>query len=250
MRCKLFLLLLMMVIFSCNKKSDIKSTTSVKDSLNQHFPEEDFEEDGSDVVTIKDLKFPSTGKNIEDFVLEPCEIKMKAEGFLNDDELKDIVIVLQNENDSQDSRAVLVLLKQETGEYKLQDVSWEALDPEYTENGYQVYTSEEISIENKILHIMLQSGGGPPGTRETLYKYVNNDFVLIEMHTFSAGAGAHMVSDYNLMTGVVEHEVTNTLNDSIPAKNEIKKFELKRQMLFAKDNPNTVLEDLPGSENF
>lgn len=247
MKCKIILLIIAVSILSCNKKTDRKAVSVKKDSLYQPIPDETETED-EEVVTAPD--FPKIGKTADDFVAEPYKVKMKAEGFLNDDALKDIVIVLQNENDNQDSRAVLVLLKQETGEYKLQDFSWEALDPEYTESGYQIYTSEEIYIKNKILHIMLQSGGGPPGTRETLYKYANNDLILIEMHTFNAGAGSHLSSDYNLITGVAEHEVTNTLNDSMPSKHEIKKFQLKRQMLFAKDNPNIVLENLPRSENF
>lgn len=246
---KIFLLLLAISILSCSKKPDQKAVVINKDTLNQTIPEDEYEGDESEML-LKELKFPQTGKDVEAFVLEPCEIKMKAEGFLNDDNLKDIVIVLQNENDNKDSRATLVLLKQETGGYKLQDISWEAVDPEHTESAYQIYTSEEIYIENKVLHIMLQSGGGPAGTRETLYKYVNNDLVLIEMHTFNAGAGSHLSSDYNLIKGVAEHEVTNTLNDSMPDKHEIKNFQLKRQMLFTKDNPNIVLENLPRSDNF
>lgn len=251
MKCKIFLLLAAISLMGCTKKTDVKAKAAVskKDTLKQEVFDEEYESE-PEVVTLKELKFPATGNNAEDFVPEPCEIKMRAEGFLNDDDLKDIVIVLQNENNNTDSRATLVLLQQEKGGYKLQELSWEAVDPEYTESGYQIYTSEEIYIENKVLHIMLQSGGGPAGTRETLYKYVNNDLVLIEMHTFNAGAGSHLSSDYNLIKGVAEHEVTNTLNDSMPDKYEIKKFQLKRQMLFTKDNPNIVLENLPGSENF
>ena len=246
---KIFLLLVVIFILSCNKKADVTKVLSNKDTVSQNVLPEEYEGEESE-VSLKELQFPKIGKNAEAFAIEPCVIVMKAEGFLNDDNLKDIVIVLQNDNDNTDSRATLVLLKQENGEYKLQDISWEAVDPNYTESGYQIYTSEEMYIENKILRIMLQSGGGPAGTRETFYKYVNNDLVLIKMHTFNAGAGSHLFSDYNLITGVAEHEVTNTLNDSIPNTHEIKKFQLKRQMLFSKDNPNSVLENLPGSENF
>ncbi|KAF2079314.1 hypothetical protein [Flavobacterium sharifuzzamanii] len=248
MKSRIVFLLISAIIISCSKKKDIKEVSEKKDTLHQAIPEDTETTEYEEAFIAPE--FPKTGKNVDDFVVSPYIIKMKAEGFLNDDMLKDIVIVLQNENDNKDSRAVLVLLKQKTGEYKLQDISWEALDPEYNENDYQMYTSEEIYIENKMLHIMLQSGGGPPGTRETLYKYINDDLVLIEIHSFNAGAGSHLSSDYNLITGVVEHELTNTLHDSVPNKHEIKKFQLKRQMLFAKDNPNTVQEDLPGSDNF
>ncbi|MFP3813314.1 hypothetical protein, partial [Bacillus sp. SIMBA_005] len=52
-------------------------------------------------------------------------------------------------------------------------------------------------------------------------------------------------SEYDLVSGEVDHEVTNTMHDSMPGEHQIKKFKLDRQMLFAKDNPNTVLEKLP-----
>jgi hypothetical protein len=246
---KIVLLLVVICILSCNKKTTVKAIVSNKDTLSQNVYEEEYEGEESN-VTLKELQFPKTGKNIEAFVLEPCEIKMKAEGFLNDDDLKDVVIVLQNSYNRSDSRATLVLLQQETGGYKLQELSWEAVDPEYFEDGRSFYDTGEISIdEDKGLHIML-GGMGPVGSREIVYKYVNDKFVLVTIGTFHSGAGSDLSSDYNLITGVAEHEVTNTLNDSMPSKHEIKKFQLKRQMLFVKDNPDTVLEDLPRSENF
>lgn len=250
MKYKIFLLLVAISIVSCNKKSDLKVAVSNTDTLNQAISDEE-EEGETEGVTLQQLEFPKTGKNAEDFVLEPCEIKMKAEGFLDDDTLKDFVIVLQNKNDNTDSRATLVLLKQKTGGYKLQEISWEAVDPEYTDGGYRIYDNEEIFIDNeKTLHIMLQAMG-PPGTRETVYRYVNNDLVLVKIGTFNSGAGSQLSSEYNLVSGQVDHEVFNTMqDDSVPGKHQIKKFNLKRQMLFVSDNPNDVLKDLPGSDDW
>ena len=190
------------------------------------------------------MKFPTTGKNAEDFVLESCEIKMRAEGFLDDDDLKDIVIVLQNKDNNTDSRATLVLLQQQTGGYKLKELSWEAVDPEYNSDGYKPYDYEEISIDNeKKLKIELQ-GMGAIGNRETVYKYLNDKLVLVRIGTFHSGAGSYTLSDYDLFSGEVDHEITNTMVDSMPSVHEIERFKLKRQMLFTNDNPDKVLENM------
>jgi hypothetical protein len=173
---------------------------------------------------------------------------MRAEGFLNDDDLKDIVIVLQNENNNADSRATLVLLQQEKGGYKLQELSWEAVEPEYFEDGRTFYDVGEVSIDkDRALHIML-GGMGPLGSRETIYKYVNNKLVIVRIETFHSGAGSHVSSVYDLVAGEVDHEVTNTLHEDWPSEHQIKKFKLEQEILFVSDNPDTILEKLPQAE--
>ncbi|MBF4515129.1 hypothetical protein IRZ71_02185 [Flavobacterium sp. ANB] len=248
MKCKIFLLLVAICVLSCNKKSDVKAAVvSNKDTLNQEVLDEEYESEPEEVA-LKDLKFPITGKNAEAFVLEPCEIKMRAEGFLNDDNLKDIVIVLQNANNNSDSRATLVLLQEESGGYKLQELSWEAVSPEYFEDGRAFYDVGDISInDDKTLHISL-SGMGPVGSRETVYKYLNNKLVLTNISTFHSGAGSDVSSEYDLVSGNVDHEVTNTLHDDWPSEHQIEKFNLKQEILFANDNPDTILEKLPQPE--
>jgi hypothetical protein len=234
-------------MFGCKKKSDEitvvqtnkKKITSVVTSVLKD----------KDIAGNTDSpKFPETGRSIEDFVLLPYEIKMQAEGFLNDDNLKDIVIILQNTNDNTDSRPTLVLVKQSTGGYKLQEISWEAVEAECTEEYGKVYDYEDISIDKeKTLHIMLQ-GIGPIGTRETLYKYMNNQLVLVGINTFNMGAGSQLGKNYNLVSGEADIEIINTMVDSMPSTHEIKNFRLKRKMLFVNDNPNTVLEGLPQAD--
>jgi hypothetical protein len=201
------------------------------------------------IIENTDLpKFPETGKSIEDFVLSPYEIKMQAEGFLNDDNLKDIVIILQNTNDNTDSRPTLVLIKQAAGGYKLQEISWEAVGPECTDGSSKIYDYEEISIDKgRTLHIMLQ-GMGPIGTRETLYQYMNNQLVLVGINTFNMGAGSQLAKNYNLVSCEADIEIINTMVDSMPRTHEIKKFKLKRKMLFVNDDPNIVLEGLPQAD--
>lgn len=245
MKNPIVLLCIAITVFSCNKKQDIKTKDSNVDTLMVDVSEG---EENIEDLTLKQLTFPKTGKSIEDFVLDPCEIKMQTEGFLNNDNFKDAVIVLKNQNDNTDLRATLVLLGEKNGRYKLGELSWEAVGPEYLEDGYQRYDSEELSIdEEKKLHITL-SGGGPTGTRETIYKYVNDKLVLVNINTFHSGAGSWLSSSFNLVSGEVDHEVTNTLHDSIPSEHQIKKFKLDEEILFVKHNPDSILEKLPQAD--
>lgn len=247
MKFKIVLLLIALFVLGCNKKPSAINKISNVDTLNQNLSEEK-EESFKEDLTLEQPNFSKTGKTIEDFVLEPYEIQMKAEGFLNDDTLKDVVLVLQNKNDVSDNRVVLVLLKQEKGGFKLHDTSWEALEPYSQEDGFVMYDHEKISIDNKTLHILLQ-GTGPVVARETLYKYIDNVLVLVGISTFHSGAGSFVTSNYNLISGEADHELANTINDSMPSDYEVKKkFQLKRKMLFASDNPNTILESLPHAE--
>lgn len=192
--------------------------------------------------------FPKNGKKPQDFAIEPYEIQLEAEGLLNDDKLKDIVIVLKNKNDNKDIRATLVLIKQPAGGYIQQETSWHALNAEYSYEGYKTYDYENIEIDkNKILRVTLQ-GIGPVGTRQTEYKYINNELVLTKIHTFNMGAGSQIGVDYDLITGVAEAELINTMVDSMPSTTQKKNFKLKRQQLFVDDNPDKVLNDLPEAD--
>ncbi|HSD06673.1 hypothetical protein [Flavobacterium sp.] len=243
MKQKILFLLLIIFLFGCKKKSDnITVIKSNKKNITANVISSP--KDKNTVENSNSPKFPKTGKSIEDFVLSSYEIKMQAEGFLNDDKLKDIVIILQNTIDNTDSRPTLVLLKQDTGEYRLQEISWEAVEAECTEEYGKMYDYEEISIdEERKLHIKLQ-GIGPIGTRETLYQYINNQLVLVGINTFNMGAGSQLDQEYNLVSGEADIEIINTMVDSMPSTHTIKKFKLKRKMLFVSDNPNTVLEGL------
>jgi hypothetical protein len=247
MKQKIFFLLVIICMVGCkNKSEDITVVKTNKKNITSEVTSAS--KDKNIVENADSPKFPETGKSIEDFVLLPYEIKMQAEGFLNDDKLKDIVIILQNTKDNTDSRPTLVLIKQATGEYRLQEISWEAVEAECTDGYGKIYDYEEISIDKeKTLHIMLQ-GMGPVGTRETLYQYMDNQLVLVGINTFNMGAGSQLGKNYNLVSGEADIEIINTMVDSMPSTHEIKKFKLKRKMLFAKDNPDTVLKNLPQAD--
>lgn len=247
MKQTLLLFLIIILAGSC-KKETAKVSENPKPVINNVPDSSSVDEEGeifdSGVLAV----FPKTGKKAQDFVIEPYEIQLEAEGLLNDDQLKDVVIVLKNKDDDKDIRATLVLIKQKTGDYILQETSWHALNAEYSYEGYKTYDYEDISIDkDRILRVTLQ-GIGPSGARETEYKYINNELVLSKIHTFNMGAGSQISVDYDLISGVAQMELINTMVDSMPSTTEKKNFKLKRTQLFVDDNPDRVLNDLPHAD--
>lgn len=246
-RTLLFFLIVILAV-SCKKEttkvSETQNPKTEKISDSESVGEEEGEifDDGTLPV------FPKTGKKAQDFVLEPYEIQYEEEGLLDDDQLKDIVLVLQNKNDNTDVRAVLVLIKQKTGDYILKETSWQALNPEYSYEGNKIYDYESISIDkDRLLNITL-NGIGPVGTLETWYKFVDNQLILAKIHTFNMGAGSQIAVDYDLISGTADMELINTMVDSMPSAHETKKFKLDRKQLFADDSPERVLKKLPATD--
>lgn len=238
----------LLILFTVSCKKETEKNTKNK-TINKEIASDTVTDqtDGDFVENSQLPAFPATGKSIQDFLIKPYEIQYQTEGLLNDDLLKDMVLVLQNKNDNTDVRAVLVLIKQSSGEYKLKETSWQAVDPEYSYEGNKIYEYENISIDNdKTLTITL-NGIGPTGTQETSYKYIGNDFVLTKIHLFNMGAGSHIEVDYNLLSGTADMELVNTMVDSMPSTHETKKFKLDKQ-LFVNDSPERVLKKLPQAD--
>ncbi|MFB9078281.1 hypothetical protein ACFFLS_16765 [Flavobacterium procerum] len=243
---KQFLIIVLVIItMSCkNEKTRIPETKNeIVTPKDYPFVKEEQEREVAENNAIQ--VFPQTGRKPEDFVPEIYEIQLKAEGLLDNDELKDMVIVLQNKNDKTDSRPILVLIKKQDGTYILKETSWKAIDAQYTDGSSKMYDYENIEIdENRIFHITLQ-GIGPIGARKTSYKYVDDELILVAISTLNTGAGAQITVDYNLISGVADMELADMMQDTARITHEIKKFKLKRKMLFATDSPDKVLEELP-----
>lgn len=223
-------------VLSCKKEVKQIEVSSLKDTENREDIETNEENDSV-------VEFPKTGNKITDFVLAPYEIQYQEEGLLDDDGLKDVVIVLQDKNDNTSSRPTLVLIKQPQGGYKLQEISWVAIGPEYTADDYKIYNDESVSISNKEI-IFSMYGMGATGNKETLYKFVNNELLLISINTFNMGAGGQSTMDYNVLTGDISFVEVNTMIDSMPSTLTKKVLKLKHQIVFSKDDPETVLDSI------
>ncbi|MBC5837414.1 hypothetical protein [Flavobacterium muglaense] len=58
------------------------------------------------------------------------------------------------------------------------------------------------------------------------------------------GAGGQSTMDYNVLTGDVSFVEVNTMIDSMPSTLTKKVLKLKHQIVFSKDDPETVLDSI------
>ncbi|TDG35607.1 hypothetical protein EZJ43_13385 [Pedobacter changchengzhani] len=161
-------------------------------------------------------QFPQTGNSVKDFIIEPYKIVMEDEGLLDNDNLKDVVVTLQNKNDSTDVRPTLVLLKQQNGGYKLYGVSLNTVPPAY-QGDYQQYLNVSVEIDSAKLKVSLTGYGGPTGNQFNTYKFIDNKLVLISIGLFSAGAGGQTYIDVDYLKNIVRFEDVNTMLDEMPS---------------------------------
>lgn len=182
-----------------------------------------------------DVSFPKTGANVSDFVIEPYEIAMEDEGLLNNDDLKDVVLVLANKNDSTDLRPTLVILKQPAGGYLLYGVSWHTVGPAYTGDNFQQYIQEEVVIDSAKLKISLYGYGGPTGNQFNTYQFIGNKLVLSKLELYNAGAGGQTYVDVDYLKNMVRVEDVNTMLEDMPSKISHKKIPKHKPYFFETD---------------
>ena len=179
-------------------------------------------------------QFPNEGKSVKDFIIEPYKISMQDEGLLNDDDLKDVVLVLENKHDKTELRPTLVLLKQQSGDYQLYGISWNTVPPAYIEN-YQQYLAESVEIDSAKLKISLTGYGGPTGNQFNTYKFIDNELVLIHLGLFNAGAGGQTYVDVDYLNNIVRTEDVNTMLDEMPSTITHEKIPKHKPYLFESD---------------
>lgn len=188
-----------------------------------------------DPQSIYELQqFPESGNEVKDFVVGHYKIAMEDEGLLDEDNLKDVVLVLQNKYDSTDVRPTLVLLKQQKGGYKLYGVSLETVPPAY-EGDYQQFIQESVEIDSNKLKIELNGYGGPTGNQFNTYKFIDGKLQLIHVYLYNAGAGGQTYLDVDYLKNTVRQEDVNTMLDSMPSTISIKKIPKHKPYYFEKD---------------
>lgn len=180
-------------------------------------------------------QFPTSANSVKDFVIEPYEIAMEDEGLLNNDDLKDVVLVLANKNDSTDLRPTLVLLKQQTGGYLLYGVSWHTVGPAYNSDKFQEYIQEEVEIDSAKLKISLYGYGGPTGNQFNTYQFIGNKLVLSKLELYNAGAGGQTYVDVDYLKNMVRVEDVSTMLEDMPSKISHKKIPKHKPYFFETD---------------
>lgn len=178
--------------------------------------------------------FPATGRTPAGFIPQGYEPGPEAEGLLDNDSLPDYVLVLNPKEDRAAARPCLVLLQETGGGYRLAHISWKAVQPGQTAEGYPIYDSEDMRIEKHTLQLDMFSPGAA-GNLSTVYRYEGPDLVLASIHTYNMGAGSHTEVTYNLASGRYEETVTNTMVDSMPAETTLKNYARARVSFEAAD---------------
>lgn len=228
---------------------DSLSVATAIDSIDYSIDEEILQAEDSQAI-YEQKQFPQKGNSVNDFIIEPYEIVMEDEGLLNDDNLKDVVVTLQNKNDKTDLRPTLVLLKQQTGGYELYGVSWHTVPPAYIED-YQQYIEESVEIDSTKLKISLSGYGGPTGNQSNTYKFIDNKLVLIKLSLYNAGAGGQTYLDVDYLKNVVRTEDVNTMLDEMPSTITKKKFPKHKPYLFETDEGLSFdIDEQPIESNF
>ena len=165
--------------------------------------------------------FPETASKAKDFLPKngDYEIQYGARGDLNNDGLEDIVMVLCQKKDKMASRPMLILLKEENRNYRLDKVSYHVMPIEYTADDYKIYNPEDISIDSGVLRIQLYSYG-PYGNVFSTFRYEDAELLLTDIETYNTGAGSHLRLYYDVKQGTLEEEVINTMEEDMPSETQ------------------------------
>ncbi|RZL44940.1 MAG: hypothetical protein EOP00_18605 [Pedobacter sp.] len=184
--------------------------------------------------------FPARAKTIKAFIPKYYDIDMEAEGDLNRDGLKDQAMILINAKDTTAQRVALVLFLQSDNSYVLNAKSFSVVEPKYSEDGYQNYDFEEISIDKNGQLTISQQATGPNGSLESIYKYINNELVLTNITSFNMGAGGQTELKLDLLKGIFEETDINTMKEDMPSKTFTKQYKIPK-VTFENSSPRDVI---------
>ncbi|MBC6110223.1 hypothetical protein ACFOG5_15755 [Pedobacter fastidiosus] len=182
----------------------------------------------SDNVEPGEVSFPLSGKNAKSFVPKNYAIDLEAEGDLNHDGRKDKVLVLIKKTDTIDKRASLILLRQIDNSYVLDKKSFSAVEPKYRSDVYQIYDTENVGIDKFGVLTFQMYGTGPSGNLFSSYKYINNELVLVNINSFSMGAGGQTELDLDVLKGIYKETNTNTMKEDMPSETITKKYKIDK----------------------
>ena len=158
------------------------------------------------------INFPQRANKVEKFIPKGWKSVLKKEGDLNNDNIKDVVLVIQEDNPENfipifnayedltgfidgNRMMMLILLKDKNSQYNLiaknekdfivsegKSVENRGKIEMFSSHDFDEDLSKAISIENNTLHIFT-AGGNHEGVSfsEYIFKYQNNKFELIHL---------------------------------------------------------------------
>lgn len=230
-------LLLISLIAACKNESRKADTAKGQDTLSHQTT---IEEAGT--VPAGQRDFPTKDGNAASFIPDDYMIDMETDGDLNHDGLEDHVMVLLHKTDRTAQRLSLVLLQQPDKKYNLDKKSWTAVGPKYRDDGYAYYDTEDLSIDSTGTLLIQMYAPGPPGNRETSYRYHNHELELINISTYNMGAGGHTEINFNLQDGIYEQTDMNTMQEDMPASTSAKKYKIPK-VFFETGDPDAIISE-------
>ncbi len=183
--------------------------------------------------------FPQKASNIEDFIPKGWKSIVKKEGDLNNDNIKDVVLVIQKDDPDNavplfnayealidiidaNQMIILVLFKDKNSQYNLvaknekdfiisagKAMEEMAKIEMFISHNFDEDLSKAISIENNTLHIFtaIRNNYGDLNLSEYVFKYKNNKFELVSLKSFSEEIHSSYETKYSFFLNFLTKKV-------------------------------------------
>ena len=180
------------------------------------------------------IVFPENGAIPADFVQVPYEIDEEVSGKLNEDGYEDVVLVLRHQKNQAGARAILVLMGQESGGFKLLTSSWKAVGPAANAHGYELITQLNINDDHRLT---ISYGAGQGYRIESTYRLYDQQLMLEKSNLYASGAGSSTEIEVNVQKRTVITRETDMTKDDMPTSEQIGKLKGHQQYDFAHTDP-------------
>ena len=183
--------------------------------------------------------FPQKASKIEDFIPKGWKSIVKKEGDLNNDNIKDVVLVIQKDDPDNavplfnayealidiidaNQMIILVLFKDKNSQYNLvaknekdfiisagKAMEEMAKMEMFISHNFDEDLSKAISIENDTLHIFtaIRNNYGDLNLSEYVFKYKNNKFELVSLKSFSEEIHSSYETKYSFFLNFLTKKV-------------------------------------------
>ena len=185
------------------------------------------------------INFPQKASKVEDFIPKGWKSIVKKEGDLNNDNIKDIVLVIQKDDPDNavplfnayedligiidaNQMIILVLFKDKNSQYNLvtknekdfiisagKAMEEMAKIEMFISHNFDEDLSKAISIENNTLHIFtaIRNNYGDLNLSEYVFKYKNNKFELVSLKSFSEEIHSSYETKYSFFLNFLTKKV-------------------------------------------
>ena len=185
------------------------------------------------------INFPQKASKVEDFIPKGWKSIVKKEGDLNNDNIKDVVLVIQKDDPDNavplfnayealidiinaNQMIILVLFKDKNSQYNLvaknekdfiisagKAMEEMAKIEMFISHNFDEDLSKAISIENNTLHIFtaVRNNYGDLNLSEYVFKYKNNKFELVSLKSFSEEIHSSYETKYSFFLNFLTKKV-------------------------------------------